>query len=117
MTEERRKRTRAPVHFEVTVLLHGESIRLETENISLTGILCTADKRFHSGESCEVVIKLNPEVVIDVDAVILRTSEGKTAISFVRMDDESFYHLKKLIELNAGDADRIEDELQKPAFE
>lgn len=117
MTEERRKRTRTPVHFEVTVLIHGESISLETENISLTGILCNADRRFHSGERCEVVIKLNPEVAIDVDAVILRTSEGKTAISFVRMDDESFYHLRKLVQLNAADADLIEKELQQPAFE
>ena len=117
MTQERRKRTRAHVHFEVDVLIRGESIRLETENISLTGILCNADKRFHSGKNCEVVIRLNPEVVIDIDAVILRTSEGKTAISFVRMDDESFYHLKKLVQLNAEDADLIEDELLKPAFE
>jgi hypothetical protein len=33
------------------------------------------------------------------------------------MDEESFGHLKKLVEYNAGDADLIEKDLRKKAFD
>lgn len=33
------------------------------------------------------------------------------------MDDESFIHLKRLVQYNVGDADCIDLELQKKAFD
>jgi len=33
------------------------------------------------------------------------------------MDDESFIHLRKLVQYNMGDADRIDKELHKKAFD
>ena len=47
---------------------------------------------------------------------ILRVGEQETAISFTAMDEESYAHLKRLVQYNTGDADLIEKEPGKQAF-
>ena len=37
--------------------------------------------------------------------------------SFIAMDEESFSHLKKVVQYNTGDADRIEEEFRQKAFD
>ena len=117
MEEEKRKRTRVPVHIHVSVSLQGKWIDVAAENISLTGILCTADARFRMEDACRIRIRLNPDVVINLDGKILRSDRDHTAISFISMDENSFYHLKKLLQYNLVNSDRIDDELSEPAFE
>ena len=117
MVDEKRKRTRVPVHIHVSLSLEGKWVDVEAENISLTGILCRADDRFRMGDVCQVRIGLNPDVVISLDGKILRSDRDHTAISFVSMDEDSFYHLKKLLQYNLVNSDRIDDELSEPAFE
>jgi hypothetical protein len=43
--------------------------------------------------------------------------EKESAISFLSMTDESFIHLRRLVQYNAGDADRIDKELHKKSFD
>jgi hypothetical protein len=116
MNPEKRSRTRVPVHFEVTVLLGNEAIHAEILNISLNGILCTSHPFFQNNAPCRVIVSLSDDSRIEVDSKISRVEKGETAISFISMDDESFIHLKKLVQFNAGDADRIEQELHHKAF-
>jgi hypothetical protein len=113
---EKRKRTRVPAHFKVSVWLGVKEIKAETQNISLTGILCNPDARFHQGENCRVVLTLNKDIKISLEGRILRASPEETVISFLSMDTESFFHLKKILQFNAENADRIEEELSNPAF-
>jgi hypothetical protein len=100
----------------VSVSIRGEKIEVQTLNISLAGMLCMADGHFHKAEQCQVVIKLDPDIQITVQGKIIRTSPDETAIAFLSMDEESFLHLKKLVEFNAEDADKIDKELHTPAF-
>lgn len=116
MDQEKRKRTRVPVHFDVTVSLPGEVIRIELINISLTGILCSSSPLFRKDAACRVVISLSDDFKITVDSKILRIGEHETAISFTAMDEESYAHLKRLVQYNTGDADLIEKELRNKAF-
>ena len=116
MNQEKRKRTRVAVHFTVTVLLGGEIIQARIINISLTGILCESRPRFRKDAACEVVIALSDELKIAIASRILRVGREETAISFTAMDEESFAHLKKLVEYNRGDADLIEKDLKEKAF-
>jgi hypothetical protein len=116
MDKEKRKRTRVPVGFQATVSLGAEKIDVHTLNISLNGILCTTDSRFRTGEKCLVTLTLNPLVKVVIEGNILRSSPGETAITFSAMNEESFFHLKKLVEYNYGDADKIDRELTDPAF-
>ncbi|MFA5182778.1 MAG: PilZ domain-containing protein [Syntrophales bacterium] len=113
---EKRKRTRIPAHFKASVWIGTKEIRTETQNISLTGILCDPDPRLHQGENCRVVMTLNKAVRITLEGRILRASPEETVISFLSMDTESFFHLKKILQFNAEDADMIEEELVNPAF-
>jgi len=116
MDQEKRKRTRVPVHFDVTVSLQGKAIRIMIINISMTGILCTSSPLFRKDADCKVVISLSDDLKIAVDSKILRVGEQETAISFTAMDEESYAHLKRLVQYNTGDADLIEKELGKQAF-
>lgn len=113
MDQEKRKRTRVPVHFDVAVTVHGKTIQVQIINISLTGILCTSNPLFQANDACKVIISLSDDLKIAIDSKILRIGEGETAISFTAMDEESFFHLKRLVQYNTDDADRIEKELRK----
>ena len=117
MNREKRARTRVPVHFDVSVLLGDEVIRAEILNISLNGILCTPNPLFQENAPCQVIISLSDDLRIVVDSRISRVEERESAISFISMDDESFVHLKRLVQYNVGDADRIDQELHRKAFD
>jgi hypothetical protein len=117
MNPEKRMRTRVPVHFDVSILLGEEVIRAEIINISLNGILCTSNPLFQNNALCKVIISLSDDLQIVVDSKISRVGERESAISFICMDDESFIHLKKLVQYNVGDADSVDKELHKQAFD
>ena len=116
MVEERRRRTRVPVQIDVDVLLRGEVIKLKSVNISLAGILCTSNPLFQMDEPCKVIITLSEDSRISIDAKIVRVGEEEAAIKFISLDDQSFFHLKKLIQYNMGNAERVDAELGRPAF-
>jgi hypothetical protein len=116
MVEERRRRTRVPIQIDVDVLLKGKVIKLKSFNISLVGILCISNPLFLMDEPCTVIIALGGDLQISIEARIVRVGEKETAIKFISMDDESFVHLKKLIQYNTGNAERVDAELRRPAF-
>jgi len=117
MDQEKRKRMRVPVRFDVSVKLGGKLTDVQIVNISLTGILCTSNRLFQQNAACQVIISLRDDLKITIDSKILRVGEQETAISFVAMDEESFAHLRRVVEYNTGDADRIEKEFRQKAFD
>jgi hypothetical protein len=116
MVKERRKRTRIPVGFDINIVFQQKKIKVKTFNISLTGISCTSDSLFRANEPCEVNINLNPETNLVIAGKILRVDEKEAIIAFVSMDEDTFYHLKRLVQYNADDPDEIEKEIKNPAF-
>ncbi|MDD5167700.1 MAG: PilZ domain-containing protein [Syntrophales bacterium] len=116
MAEERRRRTRVPIHFDVTIQANDKPVNVETENISLNGILCRPDKKLKMGDEGDARIVLSPEVVISARVRIVRSDEEGMAIAFAGVDEESFHHLKNLVQYNTEDADIIDRELKKAGF-
>ncbi len=116
MAKERRKRTRVPVAFDINILFQKKKIKVKTLNISLTGISCTNDPRFRANELCEVILTLNEDTTVNIAGKILRTDEKEATIAFLSMDEDAFFHLKRILEYNAADADQIDQELTTPAF-
>lgn len=116
MVKERRKRTRVPVVFDIDILFQQKKTKVKTFNISLAGISCTSNSLFCANELCEVILTLNQETSLAIAGKIIRSDEKETTIAFLSMDEDAFYHLKRLIQYNAADADEIEKELKKPAF-
>jgi len=111
MKKEERKRTRVPVGFTATISAGERTIQVNTLNISLNGILCTPDSCFHAGDKCRVTLTLDPVIKVIIEGKILRITLSNMAISFSSMDEESFFHLKKIVEYNYGDADEINKEI------
>lgn len=116
MITERRKRTRVPVCFELNVVVRGKKIKVQTQNISMTGVSFRSNEPLTVNDRCKIHLRLNEEIHLTMEAKILRSSEEETIASFLEMDEDSFYHLKRLLQYNAADSDQIEKELEKPAF-
>ena len=83
MVQEKRKRMRVPVCFDVSVKLGGKLTEVQLINISLTGILCTSNRLFEQNASCQVILSLRDDLKITIESKILRIGEQETAISFV----------------------------------
>jgi hypothetical protein len=116
MIEERRKRTRVPLGFDINILFHQKKIKVQTINISLTGISCTGSPLLNAGEECAVILNLNPETTLTIQGKILRMDNKEATISFLSMDEDTFYHLKRLLQYNTDDPDKIDNEIKDPAF-
>ena len=54
MVQERRKRTRVPVNFDLHIVMLGEAIPVQTNNISLAGVSFSSDRKFAPGARCVV---------------------------------------------------------------
>jgi hypothetical protein len=116
MVKERRNRTRVPVGFELAIAVNDKKVKVKAINISLTGVSCQQNSLFHVNEECDVILGLNQDTVLNFRGKILRVDDGEAIISFLSMDEDSFYHLKRLIQLNSPNPDKVEKELGKPAF-
>ena len=68
------------------------------------------------GSACMMQLRLQEDLCLNIEGTLLRVEGDEAVVSFLSMDEETFYHLKRLVQLNASDADRIDQEIQKPAF-
>jgi len=116
MITERRKRTRVPVCFDLHVVIRSKKIKVKTHDISMTGVSFISAQTFTVNERCTINLRLNEEIHLSIEAKILRSKDKETIASFLEMDEDSFYHLKRILQYNAADSDQIEKELEKPAF-
>lgn len=110
MKNERRRHTRVPLQFEVVIKLHRKKIPVKTLNLSMRGMRCSPDPQFKEGDACTVFFILSSEITFQVKGTIVRTGKNQTGIHFESMDEDSFYHLKKLVQYNAHDPDTIDRE-------
>ncbi len=111
MKEERRKRIRVPLQLSVTVTVGGEEVSVQTWDLSLRGMGCTPDRRFKPESPCSVKCSLDSETDFFIDGTIVRSTETEAAIFFDSMDEDAFYHLKRLIQYNMEDPDVLNTEL------
>lgn len=116
MDKELRRRTRIPIQLSVSVQVHYERIPVTTKNLSLKGLLCSPDPRLTLGATCHVTLRLAPDIHVSLQGTVIRSNRKEVAIDFFAMDEDSFVHLKRIIEYNADDADQIDEELVRPAF-
>ncbi|MBI4773483.1 MAG: PilZ domain-containing protein [Deltaproteobacteria bacterium] len=88
-------------------------------NLSLNGILVSYEGKLKVGDVCEVSFLLGrPEPVeaIIIEGKVVRQSSEGIGIEFLAMEQDSFVHLQRLVELHSSDPDRITQELTTPAF-
>jgi hypothetical protein len=121
MTRDRRTRTRVKFRFEAAVTIDNHEVKVRSRNLSLKGMLCSTKRIFQEGQICRVTLNLTQEneaepVRAVIHGRIARTSPEETAIDFNLMDSDSFFHLKRIVEYNAQEPERIARELLTAAF-
>ena len=114
MADERRKHTRVQLQLSVTVSVGNTAVPVQTWDISLRGMSCTPDGNFTTGSNCTVHWVLGSGIEFFIEGSIVRCSETEAAVFFVSMDEEAFFHLKRLVQYNMDDPDVINAELAKP---
>lgn len=113
MAEEKRTRTRVPLQLSVTVIVENVEIPVQTWNLSLRGMGCTPDQRFTAESACSVRFTLGTETTFTIDGTFVRCSESEAGVFFSSMDEDAFYHLKRLVQYNTENPDIIDKELAK----
>ncbi len=117
MGEDKRRRSRVCAHFEAYVYMDGEKIPVSTQNISMKGALFAPEPRLAEDRECTVVFTLTKDIKVRLKGVVVRSTSEGTAVDFESMDETAFFHLRNMVRYSAEDADKIDDELQVPAFE
>jgi len=114
MEQKSRINTRVNAMFDARIILDKQEIPVKTWNLSLRGMGCPTDSRFREGKTCLIKFVLSPEVNFVVQGKLVRVDKKETGIYFKTMDEDSFFHLKRLVQYNADDPDRIDDECAAP---
>lgn len=110
---EQRRRSRVGVGFEAFVEVFEVITPVKTVDLSMNGARLHGGHVFQGGQDCHFILPVAPGIRIVIEAKVVRSDEDGTAIEFTGMDPDSFTHLRRMVELNAADPDRIEDELRK----
>jgi c-di-GMP-binding flagellar brake protein YcgR len=114
--EERRYFKRVPFATEVTVSIGGTKIAGELYDISLKGALVKlpAGTTTAVDESCPLTITLPPsDIVLTTSTRVVHAHPPFYGLRFTEMDADTLTHLRRLVELNTGAADRMSDELNQ----
>ncbi|EFI34127.1 type IV pilus assembly PilZ [Desulfonatronospira thiodismutans ASO3-1] len=116
--QDMRKRSRVELQLSVSIQQNDVHGLLKTSNLSLKGLLADYHPDFTVNEPCELVIHLSSGLEIGITGIVVYSSpERGTAVDFVQMDEESFYHLLNVVRLYSTDPDQVERELLTPAFD
>jgi c-di-GMP-binding flagellar brake protein YcgR len=114
MSEDRRLFSRVGFHSSVTVEVQGQAYQAELIDISLKGalIISEGDFSFVKNEPCVFELRLDADTVaVKTAALIVYSQTNQLGLEFQNLDLESMVHLRRLIELNLGDPDKIQQEL------
>lgn len=111
---DRRQFWRAAFHASVYLVAVSETVPAELLDISLKGALVAvpADWPAQIGDFCELRLKLADDATIVMDTIIAHQAAGRVGLRCERIDLDSIIHLRRLVELNAGDAALLDRELQ-----
>ena len=111
---ERRQFWRAA--FRSSVLLTGPAGAVEGEllDISLKGALVKVPPGWKGrvGDACQLKLCLAEDAAIVMEAPVAHLEGRHAGLRCARIDLDSITHLRRLVELNAGDPSLLERELQ-----
>lgn len=110
------KRNFSRIRFRVGTVIswQGHNYKGDVENLSLQGMLAHINAQIPEGEEVDITIYLtgvSPEIPINLCGEVIRNSEHRMGVKFVRMNTDSFIHLRNIMAHNTGDSSRIMDEL------
>jgi hypothetical protein len=111
---ERRIFSRIPLNGKVTLIADHSRWTANLLDISMKGVLISHPAEWHGkkGDPAQLQINLsNSTVVITMDATLTHSSAEFLGFRCEHIDLDSMTHLRRLLELNLGDEERINREL------
>ncbi len=114
-SEEKAQRRFTRIPFEAQVTLRSEQASWESDliDLSLKGALIKRPENWDADPDQEYVLslKLDNEVAIAMDVTIAHVGQEQIGLNCKDIDVDSITHLRRLVELNLGDAQLLEREL------
>ncbi len=115
MSQERRRFTRISFGGHCTIKKDGASHQATLLDISLKGALVQVTEKtiFEQDKPCDLEIMINdaPHVALHLNVKMVHHQDDRIGMYFIATDIDSLTHLRRLIELNMGDADKTLREL------
>lgn len=112
--EERRKFSRVKFIADVEVAIDNQLFPGELIDISLNGALFRAKGsiKMERGDVCELKFYLpSTDLTLKFNAQLVHDHQRQFGFKFISEDVETMTHLRRLIELNVGDAELVSHEL------
>lgn len=111
--DDRRQFWRAVFHSPVRVTTHGGHYHAKLIDISLKGALLEVNEAWRGsrGEGCQLRLDLAPGTTITMLATVMHIKGFHVGLRCDSIDLDSITHLRRLVELNAGDPQELEREL------
>lgn len=112
-SHERRQFWRAHFHSPVQVALQGQVVEADLYDISLKGALIKVPDQWRgkAGDSCQLRLKLGSDATISMNVTVTHVEGRRVGMRCEQIDLDSVTHLRRLVELNAGDPDLLDREL------
>lgn len=115
MNQERRRFHRIDFDARVEITLDNNSWQARLLDISLKGVLLTKLGHYQLPLTATFLVKivLSDQTNIEMSAQVVHQTVDQVHLACVSIDIDSISHLRRLIELNLGDADAAERELSE----
>lgn len=112
--DNRRRFSRIQFHRAAELVLGTDRYPVEVIDVSLNGALLQVPPGFsgRAGQPCSLSIRLEPsESHIRMIGELAHVERGRVGLRREEIDLESMAHLRRLVELNLGDASLLDREL------
>lgn len=111
--DDRRHFWRAHFHSPVLLTLHGQVTEAELQDISLKGALVVTPAGWpgKTGDRCQLRLSLGTDVKINMSVTVAHLDARRVGLRCENIDLDSVTHLRRLVELNAGDPGLLDREL------
>jgi len=113
MSTDRRQFWRATFHSPAQLTVAGHTVEAALHDISLKGALLLVPVHFpaRAGERCELSLTLGEQARIVMYGHIAHIEDRRLGMRCDHIDLDSITHLRRLVELNAGDPALLDREL------
>jgi hypothetical protein len=106
--------SRVPFMAQVTLQLPGQTLQVELLDIAFKGALVRAEPGVSVtlNDSCSLLLPLaDGDEAIEMNAKVVHLEDGNIGMACADIDLQSLTRLRRLLELNTGDADMMDREL------
>lgn len=114
MTKERRQFSRVAFQSQCFIISGDKKIEGTLDDISIKGALVYVEVEtgLKTHDDCTFELNLTgTDITLHIEAQLVYTKESHYGLRFGNMELESMTHLRRLVELNIGDSNKVQQEL------